>query len=305
MERTTILRGSLHWAWRLGVCSLTYVVGTMIGGAVVSALGMQLPQIPEQADERTMGMCLMIGSLALAAGIAPLAKGLQGSFRRRWLILTGLCYVCLGINTPIEAAIFTNLGGMSAMAVFSIIPCGLLAAVVALLFHPSGQATAVVPPPRRFVPGHGSGRWAWRLTAAVCAFPVIYWVFGMMVGPFVLDYYRAGDFGLTLPGVGTIILVQLLRSALFLAAALPVLMYSSGSRLALAWKLGLAFYVLVGLFGMIQSYWLAPILRALHNVEILADSMVYALTLSWLFAGAGRARHEVSLTDPFLSLRHA
>ena len=41
--------------------------------------------------------------------------------------------------------------------------------------------------------------------------------------------------------------------------------------------------VLVGLFGMIQTYWLGPVLLVLHNVEILADSMVYAGVLALLF----------------------
>lgn len=305
MYPTKMLRAAIHWTWRLPVCGLAYVVGSMVGGAVVGALGMALPQVPEEADERIMGVCLMIGSVALAGGIAPLARGLRGPFWSRWLILAGLCYVCLGINTPIEAAIFTNLGGMSGMVVLMVVPCALFGAATALLFRPASAGVSPGTPGGRSVRGHGAWWWVWRLGAALCAFPVIYWTFGMMVGPFVLDYYRAGDYGLTLPGLGTIILVQFLRSAVFLAAALPVLMRWSGSRPGVALRLGAAFYVLVGLFGMIQVYWLAPALRVLHNVEILADSMVYALTLSWLFAGAARAKHAVSLADPFLSLQHA
>ena len=105
----------------------------------------------------------------------------------------------------------------------------------------------------------------------------------MMVAPFVLEYYKKGQFGLTLPSTGVIVLVQLLRSSLFFLAALPILIVWSGSRRQLTVLLGIAFFVLVGLFGMIQAYWLGPVLLVVHSVEILVDSVVYAGVLSLLF----------------------
>ena len=122
----------------------------------------------------------------------------------------------------------------------------------------------------------------WRLAAAVCAFPIIYWTFGMMVAPFVMEYYKQGQFGLAVPNPAVILATQFARSVLFLMAAIPVLVMWSGSRRQLIGALGLAFYVLVGLFGMIQSYWLAPTLQVLHNTEMLIDSMVYAWALAVL-----------------------
>ncbi|MHC4430485.1 MAG: hypothetical protein ACYTBS_01470 [Planctomycetota bacterium] len=64
----------------------------------------------------------------------------------------------------------------------------------------------------------------------------------------------------------------------------------SGSRRHLAIYLGLAFFVLVGLFNMIQSYWLAPVLLVLHNAEILADSVAYAGVLALLFLPGRNSR---------------
>jgi len=100
---------------------------------------------------------------------------------------------------------------------------------------------------------------------------------------------------LTLPGGRVIVLVQFLRSSLFLLAALPLLMAWSGSRRRLSVTLGLAFYVLVGLFSMIQSYWLAPALQIAHNLEIFADSLVYALALTLLLVPHGAAKAEAPL----------
>jgi len=86
----------------------------------------------------------------------------------------------------------------------------------------------------------------------------------------------------------------LLRSSLFFLAALPILIVWSGSRRQLTVLLGFAFFVLVGLFGMIQAYWLAPTLQVLHNIEIFADSVVYAGVLAVLFVR--KEGHEFAAT---------
>ena len=59
----------------------------------------------------------------------------------------------------------------------------------------------------------------------------------------------------------------------------PVLIAWSGSRLRLAILLGFALFVLVGLFHLIQAYWLPSSLRLVHGVEILSDSLLYAAVL--------------------------
>ncbi len=292
MSSVVTLKTTVGYLWRLPLCAVAYVVGAMAGGALVSALGLPLPEVPEQANGETMGQYLVVGSLVLAVGLAPLARRMQGAYWVRWLALAALCYVCLGVNTPIEAAIFTNIGGMMTIPIFSLWPCLLFGAVMALLFKPAEAGDPILDNARRFFGGRSAGQWAWRLAVAVCAFPVIYWTFGSMVAPFVIEYYRQGQFGLALPHGGAIIAVQLLRSTLFLVAALPILMAWSGSRLRLTLALGLAFYVLAGLFGLIQSSWLAPTLLVLHNIEIFADSMVYALVLVLLLMPGDATRAD-------------
>jgi hypothetical protein len=271
------------YVWRVPLCAFAYIAGTMAGGAFVSAIGMKLPPVPEQANEQTMSLCLLIGSFVLAIGIGQLDRRIRAGYWVRCLILVMLTYVCIGLNTPIEAAIFTNISGMRTMVVFSLLPCLLFGFVTALLFKPSGKAEPFGRQVSRFFSGRSAKQWAWRFVAAICAFPVIYWIFGMMVTPWVLEYYKQEQVGLTLPGTSVIILVQLLRSSLFFLAALPIIIVWTGSRRQLAVRLGFAFFVLVGLFSMIQTYWLGSVLLVLHNVEILVDSVVYAGVLSLLF----------------------
>ena len=290
MKIRQAIKTVLAYLWKVPLCAFAYVIGTMAGGALVTGLGMKLPSVPEQVDEKTMGLCLLAGSFALALGIAPLARRIQARYLVRVLILAGLCYFCLGVNIPIEAAFFTNLGGMSTMPVFSLLPCLLFAAVTALLFRPAGENEPFGPAVSNFFSGRSTREWAWRLVAAICAFPAIYLIFGMSVAPWVVPYYEQEQFGLVLPRLSTIALVQLPRSLFFLAAALPIVIVWSSSRLRLTALLGVAFFVLVGLFGMIQSYWLGPVLLVVHNLEILADSVVYAGVLALLFVPGQTSR---------------
>jgi hypothetical protein len=120
----------------------------------------------------------------------------------------------------------------------------------------------------------------------------------MMVGPFVADAYRAGRFGLVLPGLGQILSVQFVRSVLFLLASLPVLAAWHGSRLRLALALGAAHFVMVGLFGMLQAYWLPAPMRLIHTAEILVDSVTYAAVLVVLLV---RPREDVRASIPVAS----
>jgi len=97
----------------------------------------------------------------------------------------------------------------------------------------------------------------------------------------------------------------LLRSTLFLGAAMPILIAGSGPRRHLVLALGLAFYMLVGLFSMIQTYWLAPTLLILHSLEICADSMVYALALVLLLLPSGTAKADELFTRFLLCSQQA
>ena len=114
------------------------------------------------------------------------------------------------------------------------------------------------------------------------AFPIIYLVFGWLVQPFVIEFYREQMAGLTLPGWGQILPVQGLRSLLFLLACIPVALLWRGSRRGLFWHLGGALFAFVGGLYMLQAYWYPITLRVAHSLEILADSMLYAGVLTAL-----------------------
>jgi hypothetical protein len=165
------------------------------------------------------------------------------------------------------------------MLVLLIAPCVLYAAVAALVFKPAQTGESLLAEVADFFGRRSRAAWAWRLPAALVAFPIIYLIFGMAISPLVTEHYRQQIGGLVLPEMEVIIGVQFVRSSLFLLATLGVLIMWSGSGRSLVLTLGLALFVTVGLFGLIQAYWLSPLLRIVHGVEILADSLVHAWAL--------------------------
>jgi hypothetical protein len=191
-----------------------------------------------------------------------------------------LSWVAYGVNTVLEAAIFTTYGAASAFTVvivfFGTLAC---AALVAFLFAPGDTGRVFVNSLRASFGGRSWYQWAWRLPVAAVAFMPIYLFFGRMVVPFTYEYYQQQLAGLTAPGWGQILPVLFGRSVLFLAASLPVLVTWGESRRSLVLSLGFALFVLVGGMGLIGGYWLPLHVRLFHGVEILADSIVYAWVL--------------------------
>jgi hypothetical protein len=296
-------RTIVDYLWKTPLCAVTYLAAIVVSGGAVVSFGLPLPTIPVDVNA-TLQICgLLVGCVLLALGLEPLANRIQGGRAARWLVLALFAYVCLGLNTAIEASIFTKFGGTAAMAVMPLVPCVLLALVITLLF-PAPAPEASFEAKLREAAGVGWRARAWQVPAAILAFPVIYFVVGTPVGFLVADYYQQEASGLVLPGMTTIIGTQLVRGTLYLLASLPVAIAWSGSRGAFILVFGVAVFVFTGLFGMVQANWLPIEIRAIHAVEFLVDSMAYAYALAVLLgipvghrwpanpAGAARATPE-------------
>jgi len=95
MKFGRIFKTAVGYVWRLPLCAFAYVAGTMAGGALVSAIGMKLPPIPEQANEQMMGLCLLISSCALVIGVGPLARRIRARYWVRCLIPVSYTHLTL------------------------------------------------------------------------------------------------------------------------------------------------------------------------------------------------------------------
>jgi len=287
IARQTLIR----WLWRIPVCMVVLVIGQTLGVALVAALGLELPLSPVPVDEGTQSLLVFPAAIAIAAALAGMAVGLAGRRWERGAILAAFIYGVCGVGNAIEASIFTALGGELALAVMHLPPSVLGGLAVALLFAAPtdegfGEKAAA------FFSGWTTGKLAARLGLAVLAFPLCYFVFGMMVAPIVTPHYERLDF-LIIPSLPTLLKVIFTRSVLLLLVSLPVIVGWRQSRGKLILALSLGHFVAVGLAGLIQAPFFPPVLRWTHGIEILADSVCYAAALTWLlFPRPGRARAE-------------
>ena len=281
-----MLKRLMGYLWKLPLASVVFMIGLTIGGALLPMLGLVPPELPRGVDAGTIGLSFALGSLLFGLVLAFLAQGICGSFILRWFSLSLMMWVAYAINNVIEGGIYSTFAATSTIQ--SMLYTGL-----SLLLPTLGQAAVITalfksPSKELFVRAHLSvfplWGWVWRLVVALVAFPVIYFIFGMMVEPLIREYYVQGQFELALPSLSVIIPVQLLRSALFLLVSLPVILLWGKRRTALILTLGFALFVFVGGFSMVTTYWFAWQLRVFHSLEILADEMLYALVLVILFA---------------------
>jgi hypothetical protein len=276
----------IGYAWRVAVIALAFFVATMVSGAIVTAAGMRFPELPGQTYSPALNL---IGSLLLAACLAALARHIHGSRTARWLVLAVFTYVSFGVNNQIEALVFTTIGGTGPMLVLWLLPCLAGCGAAVMLIQPTIPS---VPLTTVFTDRPVTAWWR-RVVLAWLAFPVIYYVFGMLVSPLVIDTYRLGQFGLVLPEQRVVIAAVSLRSLLFLAGMVPILRTWSGSRRGLVVALGGALFVMVGAYGLVVATWLPATLRIAHGLEILADSAVYVWVLVALLVPWATSRKPV------------
>ena len=262
---------------RLLLCFAASVVSLVLAGTIIHLLQLHPAQAPGNPTVSSMVLLGILSKVVLVAGLYPLARGLAGSTGQRVAAWIAFLALATGLNTMIEASIFTNYveRALPAVAVMYAAEALLLGGALGFLFGHDEPASGLG---HRDWPG-----WMVRGVAAWLAFPVVYLIFGIVVAPVVSPYYRAGVAGLHIPPLPIILETQLVRSAIFLAASLPLIALWEGSRKALWLCLGLAHATVTGLYGLVGNAFFPPVLRITHGLEITADSFVYAAVLVLLF----------------------
>jgi hypothetical protein len=262
------------------------LIATMLTGMVLSALHIPLiDATPPGTDPRKSLYYFLIVAPWLGPALVPLARFTGGSRLLRGLAFSFLMFVCMGVNTILEARIFLTIyshGGALA-SILAVLPPALLSGLALSYLLPQAQPEMSASVKWRcFFATRTPFSWTARFLLAILAFAVAYFVFGLMVAPFVVPYYRAGILGLTLPPFSVMLPVLFVRSTLFLLACLPFLVLWTRSRLSLILSLGFAHWSLTGLLGMILVFFWPAAMRIGHGLEIGADSFAYSTALVFL-----------------------
>lgn len=291
------MKSLLAYLWKLPLCGLAFFIGMILGGILLPLLGFTPPEMPAGTDTGTVTLWFLLGSMLLAVFLAQISGHLQVRWLARWGILSLFTWIFLAVGMVLESFLFMTTGAVSSIenSLFTMLnflaPTLFLSGMVTSLFRPASSATAC--------PGFSPQNlkdWLWRITLALLTYPLIYFAFGLLVQPFISDFYSTGQYELTIPTWGQMIPLQLARSLLFLLASLPVIGCWGGSRQALWLSLGLTIFVCTGFMAVITAYWFPWQLRLFHGLELLADALLYAAALIWLFS-----HHSSGKTPPQLT----
>lgn len=275
---------------KLLLCGIAFLVGIEIGGMVASLVGLQQAPMAPGADRNLLRLYWLLSTPLLALALALVARGLSAAFITRSLILWFLTWIVYAVNDQLEGLLVSTYSTGFWFAVVESLVASLLGGVaVAFLFPPAQEGKELVVTLRTFFARRGIWAWLWRLVIAGVVFMPIYFVFGLLVLPFVREYYQQEMYGLKEPAADQILTILFVRSVLFLLACLPILITWQASRRSLFIRLGFALFVLVGVPSILTAYWLPVGLRLPHALEILADEFVYVGVLIALLVKGGAA----------------
>lgn len=132
----------------------------------------------------------------------------------------------------------------------------------------------------------------WRLVLADLAYPVLYFLAGTLVFPFVRDFYATQ----TIPAVGLVFTLQLLvRGPIFLGVCLLMTRMWGLARLPGAAAVGAAFATLSGIAPLLIPSGVFPEpVRWAHFIEVTTSNFIFGLLVAWLWGPANRVRQMVS-----------
>jgi hypothetical protein len=279
------LRQGLIALGKLVLGALGYEIGIVLGGMLVSLIGLTAPSPPPGADMAAVSRYMLYATPLFALALAVLATHLNGGFVSRWLSLAFLMWIAYTVTTQMEASFVSTFANGMAFSIASGAIAALAGGAAVAYLYPATEAEAPAwDALRAFFAQRSVAAWIWRLLIAAVVFMPIYFAFGLMVLPFTVAYYQQQMFGLTMPTMDQILPILFTRSILFLLAALPVIALWRGGRLSLFWRLGLSLFMLVGFNQLLVATWMPLAIRGPHTLEILADEFVYAGALVWLLA---------------------
>ncbi len=279
---------------RIALCAVIYLVFAEISRLIPAVTGWAVPAPATGEDPQISHYYVLLIAPLMALSLFFVARGLAGSFLTRTLALAFLSWIAYSVNNALEGLVFASYASDFLTQVLQgILPCLACSAAAAHLF----QAKTDEAPAnawKTFFSHRKVGTWIWRLILAGLSFAPIYFIFGLLVQPLIIEYYQQNVGGLQQPDVGKLFIVLFTRSFLFCTACLPAMVLWKKSNRSLFFSLGLALSLWVGLIYLLTAYWLPVNLRLFHAIEILADEFLYAAVLLWLLRSSVRSKYRAA-----------
>lgn len=266
--------------------ALASFLGLVIGGLVTGLFHLPSPAMPANTSLAALVPLMFISGIRIAVVLGECFQRLSWSFWPRMLAI-GVCnYLLYYLLNLLDGLLFTPIPHMTTGILSYLFPAFCGAAVIAGLWRSKIDVLPADKIIATFFSSRPRSGWAWRLVVAWLIYPPIYYLIGRVAALFTLHYYEDPNLnlGLTLPSISTLMLMQILRGALFFLAVTPILFSWQGSRTGLWWWMGSVIFIQIANQIIVQAYWLPLGLRIPHTFELLADSFAQASFYIWLLS---------------------
>lgn len=270
--------GRLNIAAKIAAVTVLAVLGRLVIGALVySAI-----DTPEWVDAPTLAESLPVTALGTLLIVLALVLPVKLSRFRGFRLFVALFAAIVGLNvllTNIEAAVFLIMGPnqLFAAALDGALRAALLAALMVAAF---GSRDREEHDPVPAVEGLSTFRWTRRVLSTSVIYVVLYFVAGILILPFVEDFYATQNLE-----VGPWFLpLQVLRGALYIASVVYLLRSLEASRLQVALAMAFMFPMLAGVPDLLGPNPVMPTaVRYWHLLEIGWSNAVFGLIVGYRF----------------------
>ena len=230
---------------------------------------------------------LMVSSafIVLAIGAAALR-----SDWRDWKLLRALFLVpaAIAVSNWIEGAWYLPNAGIdwNGVIIYDVIALAVAALLWWVIFR-----SAPVPesPVSSTLPDRSYGQKLQRFVLCSACYVFLYFLAGMIIFPFVRDYYATQY----LPGPGQIVAMQfLVRGPVFVLVCLTLLRMFRLPHWSGAVAVGLAFTFISGVAALVMPNGIFPEnVRWAHFCEVTSSNFVFGFVVGWIWGHAQRVAH--------------
>jgi uncharacterized membrane protein len=266
-------------AWKVGVRLVLAWIALM---AAQIATGMVIhPKSPSNPNPL---LFLMVTSalIVLAIGAAALR-----SDWRDWKLLRALFLVpaAIAVANWIEGAWYLpNAGiGWRGVLIYDVVALAVAALLWQVIFRSAAVPESAIS---STLPDRSFRQKVWRFALCSACYVFLYFLAGMIIFPFVRDYYATQH----LPSPGQIVAMQfLVRGPMFTLVCLTLLRMFRLPHLSGAVAVGLAFTFISGVAALIMPNGIFPeTVRWAHFWEVSGSNFVFGFVVGWVW---GHAQH--------------
>jgi hypothetical protein len=258
------------------VTSIGAMIGLRLGSFIASSLGIQTPALPKDFNIGSMLTFRVIAGSFFYVLLGVLFIRLRQKKMMILLLSFFFNYVVVNLLNFIEAHYFTTMISLPYNMISAVGESIIVAICLSLLFNSKDPIPYFSQVFTEWLSRFNRVSLFMRLIVCWLSFIIIYFAMGLIVVPIVTPYYQSGSFGLQIPSLQTIILLQLGRGALMLLFSLPLMVLWQNARLSFFLWFGSILFLKDVILGLLAASWFPVILRVVHGLELTADSFLLA-----------------------------